>query len=135
MRRLLVLMSAGLLALAVTAPIVTAATPVDGERGAGNPPCDFVKIDPVNSGTYALPDGSITIHVVSTDWGPAFWFTTEGVDIDALTVKGGPFYNLYTDPVGGEDNLYHSPLNLKYPNYQWYGLCHLCVDSKKIDEG
>jgi hypothetical protein len=136
MRRLLLVLSAALIVAAITASSVLA---VQGavqpdETGPGNPPCSFVKIDPVRSGTYEIEGGWITIHKVSTSMGPAFWFETN-TDMDALTVKGGPTYALYLDPSGGESNLYHSPLNPKNKNNQWYGLSHLCIDSKKVDEG
>ena len=136
--RITVGIAAGM-ALAVVAVIVAllvvgpgtsgpaSATDVTPTLVPGNPDCngqnELVRIDPVSSGTFAIPGGSITIVVNSSaktfDW-------TSTVGIDFIIVKGGPNANLYVynppAPSFGDTGL-HSPTNLK--NGRFYGLSHI----------
>lgn len=122
---------AGVLAL-VMAPAASAAS-VEPTLILGNPSCEGgIKIEPVTSGTYA--DGAITITTTNTSAGQEFSFTTNGLFVTSVIVKGGPNANLYDySATGGvtSDSGLHSPLNPN--NGRWYGLSHLCffVDDKQ----
>jgi len=119
---------------ALGATSVTAAEPTT-EFIAGNPACDGTKIDPVESGSYALVGGGHIVITVGWDNGAVFDFDTEGsATVSSITVKGGPNALLWNfdPPVESYDGL-HSPLNLKNPNGYWYGLSHLCINSEKKD--
>ena len=122
MRKLLSLVAVAAAAMLVVGSAANAA-PVK------NPACDGTKIDPVLSGTYALPYpdgiGFVTITVRDTDDGPVFDFQTDSPfhAVDSLVVKGGPTYDVYS-PYSWEGYGLHAPLN---PNSgKWYGLSHLC---------
>src|SRR5215217_6944056 len=90
-----------LIILAFASTLAQAAT-VQPVVVTGNPSCTELgyefgfKIDPVNPGTYTLPDGvntiTITVNGSSFDW-------TSTIGIDAVIVKGGTDSNLYVyDP-------------------------------------
>jgi hypothetical protein len=89
---------------------------------AGNPSCEGgTKIEPVADGTYAVPGGSITIDVTDK----SFDFTTSGVTVFQVIVKGGPNANLYDyASLGGvtSDTGLSAPLHGGKPA----GLSHLC---------
>jgi hypothetical protein len=117
---------AGVLALAM-APAASAAQ-VEPVFIAGNPSCEGgTKIEPVQSGKYAVPGGSVTITVTDKE----FAFTST-VTVFQVIVKGGPNANLY-DYAGllgvTSDTGLRTALNAgKQP-----GLSHLCffTDDKK----
>jgi hypothetical protein len=135
-KRLSASLSALVLLTVFAASSVTAAVPTPGETFPGNYQCPegALGIDPVESGTYNLPDGgTITITVHSTAAGQTFDFVTDGATIDSIVVKGGPNYHWYTwvPGVDAAEGL-HAPLNLN--NGKWYGLSHLCIESTKKDD-
>jgi hypothetical protein len=121
---------AALLAL-VCIPVLLAVT--GGAVHAGTPACNGTKIDPVNSGTYALAfgveAGSITLTVHQTAQGPTFDFQTDSAShlVTTAAVKGGP-----VDPVVFVENSstgtgLHSAHN---PNTgKWYGLSYICLNT------
>ena len=136
MKRRIATLMAGLFMLsALGVGAASAAVPTPGETVPGNYRCaeGQLKIDPVGSGTYALPDGgTITITVRDTTAGKVFDFTTSGAEIDSIVVKGGPNYHVYifAPAVESAEGL-HSPFN---PNSgKWYGLSHLCIEGTKKD--
>jgi hypothetical protein len=98
----------------------------------GNPTCEDVnlgdfsmKVDPPQSGTYALDDeNSVTVTI---DGLMVSWSSTIG--IDAVLVKGGPNAALYEyDPEAMADSGLHAPIN---PNTDVpYGVSHVsfCYD-------
>ena len=59
---------------------LTAATAASAGRPPFNPVCNGTKIDPVATGTYAMPHGSIDITVSETSAGQVFDFQTDGGD-------------------------------------------------------
>jgi hypothetical protein len=97
-----------------------------------NPACDGTKVDPVLSGTYALPDGFVTIDVRDTDAGPVFDYWTDSPfhTVGSLVVKGGPTYDVYSTNDWAGFGL-HAPLNPH--SGKWYGLSHLCFQA--VDPG
>ena len=104
-----------------------AATDVTPTLVPGNPDCngqnELVRIDPVSSGTFAIPGGSITIVVNS---GAKTFDWTSTVGIDSILVKGGPNANLYVyNPPAASfgDTGLHAPSNPK--NGRFYGLSHI----------
>ena len=123
MRRIAILAMAMLMVVATAAvasanhvrPVVTEITkPADGGWS-----CEGgIKIEPVESGTY----GGITITVHDDK---TFDFSTSGVLVTSVIVKGGPNANLYSygSPTRGDTGL-HAPENDK--NGKYYGLSHLC---------
>jgi hypothetical protein len=130
LRRLVFLL--GVIALlGMTFATTATATEPTIEKTRGNPKCEGTKIDPVTSGTYALVGGGhIVITVVNTPKGPTFNFDTEGsATVDAVLVKGGPYYHVYIYPDVESDTGLHAPLNSA--NQKWYGLSHLCIESVK----
>jgi len=135
-RRIALLSAAVLLMSALGFGSASAAEAPAPESFSGNYQCPAgsLKIDPVASGTYALPDGgTITITVRDTTKGKVFDFTTSGAEIDSIVVKGGTGYNVYifAPAVTSAEGL-HSPLNLN--NNKWYGLSHLCIEGTKKDD-
>jgi hypothetical protein len=109
--------------------IVAAAMLVVGSAAnaqpVNNPACDGTKIDPVLSGTYALPNGFVTIAVRNTDAGQVFDYWTDSPFhvVDSLVVKGGPTYDEVSPHDWAGFGL-HAPLNPH--SGKWYGLSHLC---------
>jgi hypothetical protein len=120
MRKSLILAAlGGLLVLAAPAN----AASVDPALIAGNPSCaGGTKIEPVTSGTYAVPGGTVTITANEK----SFSFTST-VLVTSVLVKGGPAANLYTYPAPGVTG----DSGLVAPNGR--GLSHLCffTDDKK----
>ena len=113
---------------------------VEPEWVADNPTCeeltdtDFVdefKIEPVESGTYDLPEdlegeGSVTLNVHDDGDGPLVDFTFEGDYVTAtVIVKGGNNANFYDYRPDGEDadTDLHAPVNPN--NSKYYGLSHI----------
>jgi hypothetical protein len=99
-----------------------------------NPACDGTKIDPVLSGTYALPLGFVTITVRDTEEGQVFDYLTDSPFnvVDQLVVKGGPTYDVYS-PGDWMGVGLHAPLNPH--SGKWYGLSHLCFSAPSVDPG
>jgi hypothetical protein len=104
-----------------------------GAVRAGTPACTGTKIDPVASGTYAVPFGSelgsITIAVRPTSAGTVFDFQTDSTThlVTTVAVKGGP-----VDPVlyilnASSGTGLHSVLNPS--SGKWYGLSYLCFET------
>jgi hypothetical protein len=137
MKRRIATLMAGLFMLsALGVGAASAAVPTPGEAIPGNYQCPAgaLKVDPVESGTYNLPDGgTITITTRNTSKGWVFDFTTSDAEIDSIVVKGGPNYNVYifAPAVTSAEGL-HSPLNPN--NNKWYGLSHLCIEGTKKDD-
>ena len=116
------------LALAGVMLFVTAATASAGhvtpyvelitKSDAGGWSCDGgIKVDPVETGWY----GGVYVEVD----GDTFSFSTDGVLVDSVIVKGGKNANLYIySPSTRGDNGLYAPLNTK--NGKFYGLSHLC---------
>jgi hypothetical protein len=102
---------------------LTAATAASAGRPPSNPVCNGTKIDPVASGTYALPIGSVDIVVRDTPDGQVFDFTTDGGIVRSVVAKGGTDYATYDVEDSTATGL-HAPLN---PNSgYWYDLSYLC---------
>jgi hypothetical protein len=134
MKRRIAILSAAVLMLSAigfgTVSAHEAPTPV---TFPGNDTCEGTKIDPVASGTYALASGgTVTITVRNTSAGPVFDFVLSGATVGAVTVKGGPNYNVYMFTDADHADGLHSPKNPN--NGKWYGLSHLCFDSTKKDD-
>jgi hypothetical protein len=102
---------------------LTAATAASAGRPPFNPVCNGTKIDPVATGTYALPNGSVDITVSETSAGQVFDFQTDGGIVTSVVAKGGTDFATWNvdDSVGTG---LHAPLN---PNSgYWYDLSYLC---------
>jgi hypothetical protein len=113
MRKSIILAAVG--ALFVLAAPANAASVTPTFVG-GNPSCaDGTKLEPVASGTYAVPGGTVTLTVNDK----SFDFTST-VLVTSVLVKGGPAANLYTYPAPGVT----SDTDLVAPNGR--GLSHLC---------
>jgi hypothetical protein len=90
----------------------------------GNPSCaGGTKIEPVVDGTFAVPGGTVTLDVTDK----SFNFTSSGVTVFEVLVKGGPAAYLYDYGLTGVT----SDTDLVAPNGR--GLSHLCffTDDKK----
>ena len=77
---------------------LTAATAASAGRPPFNPVCDGTKIDPVATGTYALPAGNINITVRETPDGQVFDFDTgeAGFNVASIVAKGGTDYQTWS---------------------------------------
>lgn len=107
---------------------LTAATAASAGRPPFNPVCDGTKIEPVVSGSYALPAGNIDITVRDTPDGQVFDFSTGegGFTVSSIVAKGGTAYATWdVDATTGTD--LHAPLN-PHSGY-WYDLSYLCIDT------
>ena len=107
---------------------LTAATAASAGRPPFNPVCDGTKIDPVATGTYALPAGNINITVRETPDGQVFDFDTgeAGFNVASIVAKGGTDYQTWSlDASSGAD--LHAPLN-PHSGY-WYDLSYLCINT------
>ena len=96
------------------------------------PPCvNPFKVDPVNVGDYALPNGGIFTIVNKVDGpnGETFDWTSTA-PVQWISVKGGPnsipeeIFDYQPDGSFG-DTFLHAPLNPN--NGKWYGLSHLTI--------
>ena len=103
---------------------LTAATAASAGRPPFNPVCDGTKIEPVVSGTYTLPIGSVDITVRETDAGQVFDFTTDGGIVTSVVAKGGTDYATWTVGDSVAATGLHAPLN-PHSGY-WYDLSYLC---------
>jgi hypothetical protein len=110
-----------------------------GTVRAGTPACNGTKIDPVASGTYALPFGSavgsITITVRQTVGGDVFDFRTDAAThlVTTVGVKGGPVAPVLYTPNASSGTDLHSAFN---PNSgKWYGLSYLCFQTADTGGG
>lgn len=94
-----------------------------------NPACDGTKIDPVHSGTYALPYadglGFVTVTVRDTPDGQVLDYQTDSPfhAVSSLVAKGGPAYETYS-PYASEGYELHAPVNPS--SGKWYDLSYLC---------
>jgi hypothetical protein len=105
---------------------LTAATAASAGRPPFNPVCNGTKIEPVATGTYALPNGSVDITVYDTPAGQEFDFQTDGGIITSVVAKGGPAYASWDVNDTSATGL-HAPLN---PNSgYWYDLSYLCFNT------
>ncbi|HUJ92811.1 MAG TPA: hypothetical protein VLW05_08930 [Gaiellaceae bacterium] len=113
-----------------------------GRGGAARPPRrrlsvprDGTKIDPVNTGTYALPfgsvAGSISITVYDTPAGQEFDFQTDDANnlVTSLVAKGGPAFESWTPDASSGTGL-HASLN-PHSGY-WYDLSYLCFTTSGV---
>jgi hypothetical protein len=129
MRKRLILPALAALATSLALAPAASAAAVDPVFIAGNPSCaGGTKIEPVADKTFAVPGGTITIDVTDKE----FAFTTNGVTVFQVIVKGGPSANLYDyAALGGvtSDSGLRAPLNAG----KQAGLSHLCffTDDKK----
>jgi hypothetical protein len=122
--RLLAVMGTSLLlGLLAAGPVL--ATHVDPVLKDGNPNCTTggpqgeglgfdhgVKIDPPAEGEVAVGDGTVTISDIDTSVNPAtFTWTSEGVTVLAVIVKGGSNANVYfyNPPATTTDDGLHAP--------------------------
>jgi hypothetical protein len=110
-----------------------------GAVRAGTPACTGTKIEPVASGTYAIPFGSdlgsITITVYQTSAGTVFDFQTDtGTHlVTSVDVKGGPVAPLTYTPNASSGTELHSALNPS--SGKWYGLSYLCLQTEQETGG
>ena len=105
---------------------LAAATAASAGRPPFNPVCDGTKIEPVASGTYVLPIGSVDITVYDTPDGQAFDFKTDGGIVTSVGAKGGTAY--VTWPVGDSVATdLHAALN-PHSGYR-YDLSYLCFNT------
>lgn len=110
-----------------------------GAVQAGTPACAGTKIDPVTSGTYALPfgatPGSITITVRQTAGGAVFDFQTDATShvVTSVGVKGGPGDPVVYTPNAASGVDLHSAANPS--SGKWYGLSYLCLQTKDSSGG
>jgi hypothetical protein len=104
-----------------------------GTVRAGTPACTGTKIDPVSSGTFALPFGtavgSITITVRQASGGTVFDFQTDAAThlVTTVGVKGGPVDPVLYAPNSSLGTDLHSALNPS--SAKWYGLSYLCFQT------
>jgi hypothetical protein len=134
--RLAAVLGASLLATLVVAGPV-AATHVTPVLKDGNPVCsgpggpageslgfanEGVKIDPPAEGTFDVGDGTVTISDIDTSVNPAtFTWTSEGVVVLAVIVKGGSNANVYfynPPPTTTDDGL-HAPNGFSHIEICW----------------
>lgn len=101
------------------------------DRPAFNPACEGTKIEPVVSGTYAVPfgtgAGSITLVVTDTPAGEVFDFVTDSAThlVSSVVAKGGTDYMMWEfNPAVSSASGLHASLNPE--SGKWYGLSHLC---------
>lgn len=102
---------------------LTAATAASAGRPPFNPVCNGTKIEPVATGTYALPIGSVDITVRDTPDGQVFDFQTDGGIVTSVVAKGGTAFATWTVDDSVATGL-HAPLN-PHSGY-WYDLSYLC---------
>ena len=102
---------------------LAAATAASAGRPPFNPVCNGTKIEPVVSGTYTLPIGSVDIVVRDTPDGQVFDFTTDGGLVRSVVAKGGTAFATYDVEDSTATDL-HAPLN-PHSGY-WYDLSYLC---------
>lgn len=128
--------------LSLTALVLALGLVVGPAANAGrpdfNPACTGTKIEPVESGTYALAfgeaAGTVTITVRETVDGPVIDFVTDsaGHVVTSVVVKGGPAYETYSPNASSGTDL-HAPLNPS--SGEWYGLSHLCLTTDDTSGG
>jgi hypothetical protein len=113
---------------------LTAATAASAGRPPFNPVCDGTKIEPVATGTYALPAGNIDITVRETPDGQVFDFDTgeAGFTVTSIVAKGGTAYATWDVNAPSGTDL-HAPLN-PHSGY-WYDLSYLCIDASASAQG
>ena len=102
---------------------LTAATAASAGRPPFNPVCNGTKVEPVASGTYALPLGAVTITVRETPAGQVFDFQTDGFAVTSIVAKGGTAYATWDVNASAGTDL-HATLN-PHSGY-WYDLSYLC---------
>jgi len=118
------LVLAGLLVVLVAAGTV---------RAAAQPPCNGTKIEPVESGTYAVPFGttvgSITITTHGDDAGATFDFVTDSSShiVTSVGVKGGNTDPVYYTVNSSWSTGFHAADNEH--SGTWYGLSYLCLET------
>jgi hypothetical protein len=123
--------TARLLVLCCVAALVAAAAASAG-RPPFNPVCTGTKIEPVVSGTYAVPFGSvigsIAITVYDTPAGQEFNFQTDDANnlVTSVVAKGGTAFETWTPDASSGTGL-HASLN-PHSGY-WYDLSYLCFDT------
>ena len=125
-----------LLSLLIAAPV--AATHVTPVLVAGNPFCSDtsdeggsgpdlgfdhgIKIEPPGAGTFNVGPGTVTISNVNTSVNPAtFTWTSSGVIVAAISVKGGSDANVYyyNPPATTTDSGLHAPNGFSHINICW----------------
>ena len=130
LRRLATMLPVLALLLVMAAPTVLAEEPTKVEEGWGNQACDGYKIDPVEDGHVAFPDGAWFHIDVYWDNGWVFDWSSN-LEVDSVVVKGGTGYLTYFYDDAGSGEGLHAPTNPKNKHGYWYGLSHLCFDGEK----
>ena len=126
--------AATLFALGCIAALLAASAAGAG-RPSFNPVCNGTKIDPVNTGTYAVQfgsvAGSISITVYDTPAGQEFDFQTDDTNnlVTSVIAKGGPDYESWTPDASSGTGL-HASLN-PHSGY-WYDLSYLCFTTSGV---
>lgn len=124
-------------------PVLVDGNPVcSGSGGPSGPSLGFdygIKIDPPKEGTFALGAGTVTVSDIDTSVNPAtFTWSSSGVTVLAVIVKGGPAANVYyyNPPASSGDSGLHAPngfshINFCYDDAQMPGTLKV----KKVVEG
>ncbi len=124
-------------------PVLVDGNPVcSGSGGPSGPSLGFdygIKVDPPKEGTFALGSGTVTISDIDTSVNPAtFTWSSSGVTVLAVIVKGGPNANVYyyNPPASTGDSGLHAPngfshINFCYDDAQMPGTLKV----KKVVEG
>ena len=111
-----------------TGPV--AATAVEPVFYDGNPVCsgegdpsgvslgfdNGVKVDPPSNGTFNVGPGTVTVEITSPG---VFTWTSSGVVLTAVIVKGGNGANVYfyNPPAATTDSGLHAPQGFSYLNF------------------
>ncbi len=105
---------------------LTAATAASAGRPTFNPVCDGTKIEPVVSGTYALPIGNIDITVRETPTARCSTSAPTAVSWRPSSPRAGPPTRPRAATTRSATDL-HAPLN-PHSGY-WYDLSYLCINT------
>ena len=132
--------AATLFALGCIAALLAASAAGAG-RPSFNPVCNGTKIDPVDSGTYAMQYGdavgTIQISVYDTPAGQEFDFQTDTFNhyVTSVVAKGGTAFDTWSwdDPGTNSATGLYAPLN-PHSGY-WYDVSYLCFTTKAAGGG
>src|SRR5688572_4449780 len=117
------LVAAGPIAATHVAPVEKPGNPVcSGPGGPSGESLGFanpgVKVDPPEEGTFDVGPGTVEIDITSAG---VFTWTSEGVTILAVIVKGGPNANVYfyNPPPTTSDSGLHAPQGFSHIEFCW----------------